>query len=807
MVAITAHFRTPSGEHWTLDDARGTTAKVHVRAKANVNPAAENGINYVEFSIDDGSVVTVQVALPTICLPNYSLEDSPATGRVGGHASFLGYELSLDLLTETKGTLTITATVFANSGADQEVPGEVLIFNDTDVNFGASDRRPSKKIIHVSRLTGTSGGTGAIGDKVDTPHHALALCRKNGNTDKEAGGARILIYDGMVGWQGGFGAPQWHTDSKWPVTVMPAGGVTSWEPSISGSQQPQDYIQGASGTNACLRIVGFDGVGSAQHFYNGGGGVTGEMRLDIIDCTHEGEWNDADPAPHVDFIVNSPGKPIAEVVGDGSAYYWGLAAEAFSYGLSGFESAHDVRLTKGIGIYMQPNPGMLDGPCATCVVGSGLRYRAGEVRGYVRHEVAADFTVTKPSGSVMRITIPLAAGVDIATHAQPLIQGTGADYWGVHVVGAWPGDAAGIFAVLGVGHDGSGNPYIDLDNPTATAGTPSSGAYIITGELNIVSGGVEREYPDAIHTDMVQFFSGPFTGMQLGDNRFFDMKHTRGYVGAGQTFTRCSIDFTCDSSPNTGFPDDLENDWQGATLTDCLFLGNSWRSSSNSFNGATISGGCMVDNSFGQMTNLVPGTMYVAHNHFSAGSTFGSNTSTGSWFAGNASQTPWSSLPASGNLNSASGLVDYPVAWRWPGATGDTKGCPRNIGTGDWSITGPAAIVPAFSGSGSLSVVLAGKGAVAPAFSAAGALSVVLAGKGAVVPSFSGSGSLSVVLGLSNGIFPAFSGSGSFACSLIAEEVIVYIIPELRNLPARPPRKPVFTWPVFKRRGKGSRLV
>lgn len=787
-IAITAHFRTPSGEHWTLDDPRGTTARVHVRAKANPNPAAENGVDRVEFYIDDGSVTTVSVALPTLCLPNYSLEDSPASGRVGGHAGFWGYELALDLLAETKGQLTITAKVFANNAAELVVPGSVVINNDTDVNKGGSDRRPNKSILHVSRVSGTSGGTGAIGDKVDTLHRALALL-------DEAGGAEILIYDGFLGTGGAFGASAWFTTAGWPLTVRAAGATKTWEPSVPGAQQPNDYILGATGTHAWLRIVGFEGSGTQQNFYNGGGGVTVSMRLDVIDCSWESEFNDADPAPHVDYFRRSPGNPIAKIEGTGSTFYWGMAIEAFSFGLAGADSAHDIRLTKGLGVYLQPTPTVVP-PCYTNITMSGLRYTAGAVRGYVRHTGGTDFTVTKPGGSTMRITLPLAAGVDIAEHAEGIVANT---YWGLHVAGTWPAGCAGIHDITAVGYDGSGNPYIDVDNAAGTAGTASSGARIITGEL----AGQEREYPDAVHTDMLQCWAGPFTGMQLGDIRCFDMERTRGFVGAGQTFTRCSVDFTCDSSPNTGFPDDLENDWQSAVLTDCLFLGNSWRSSANSWNGATISGGAMVDNIFGQATNLVPGTMYVAHNHFVAGSTYGTNTSTGTWFDGNASLTPWSSLPTSGNLNSASGLVDYPVAWRWPGATGDTKGVPRNIGTGDHSITGEAAISPPFTASGEFSVGLTGPGQLIPGFFGQGSLTAILSVTGGMSPAFTGSGVLNIVLKAPGAVSPAFVGTLSFTCALSATGIADDPLPEKRTpINETTPRKPMFTWPIFKRRNK-----
>ena len=125
-----------------------------------------------------------------------------------------------------------------------------------------------------------------------------------------------------------------------------------------------------------------------------------------------------------------------------------------------------------------------------------------------------------------------------------------------------------------------------------------------------------------------------------------------------------------------------------SSFTDCLFVHCSTTNQANfSASGETYTGTEAIECVFGSTSNW-PATIATIDCHVVTGSAIGTGGTTGSWFDSDPTVDPWSLLPDSGNLDSATGVVPYPSEWRWSGATGDTRGCSKAVGLGAWNVGG-----------------------------------------------------------------------------------------------------------------------
>ena len=123
-------------------------------------------------------------------------------------------------------------------------------------------------------------------------------------------------------------------------------------------------------------------------------------------------------------------------------------------------------------------------------------------------------------------------------------------------------------------------------------------------------------------------------------------------------------------------------------IHDCLFVHCSTPTymAFTTDDGSTYTGTEAIECVFASVSNW-PAGIATTDCHVVTGSAIGTGGTTGAWFDTDPSVDPWSLLPSSGNLDSATGVVPYPSDWWWAGATGPTRGCSRMVGTGSWSLS------------------------------------------------------------------------------------------------------------------------
>lgn len=693
MVDAILHWRTPDGE-WRNVAAADKTLSIDVEAYTDLDPTGENGIDRVEFYVSEngGAATTHTVSARTLRRPNYSTANSRQPGApAGAPAPFPGYGIVLDLEALAAGTITVTCAAFSTLGTRTDHPDTLTVYNDTD----GTDRRPSTKVIYLDPVNGTSGGAGTIGDPVQTLRQATSLAVANpagsSSADRDAGGAEILVVDGMVG-AGGLvwpPAPEWHTSGAWKLTVRSIGSDRTYRRTTEGIfTVPDDYVQGAGfggGGRAHIEFQDFEIVGAGFTVWQEG---TTDVIVSDRNCSSRSNyWVDDPPRPHVNYAIDDGQPTNIAVNGSGAArrYSWGHHRRGVSFGFAGYHSLFDFKLNHVLGVILQPNATEGADPCWTCGDIETLRYKPGEVDGYADTSYGfvttggANLSVSIPSEGLMRIEATSETTSDYGTQLDPLV---GTSHWGALLSGFPSGGNNGCFPVVEAGTTGEGFPYIVVSNAGAVAETGGETARIQTGRVSNATA-----YNVLVHTDICQAQAN-LTGALFANIAVRDVRNSRGWVTAGFDMTRCAWVNLRDGSDQVA--DTLENDFIASALVDCLFLSCSFSSPAMSWQaGGTFTDTNFVDCAFHVAGASFPTSGVFVHScHFESGSTHGTNPSSGDFYAFDPAASPFSMQPNGPQQGTASGLQELPDEWQWTGAGGDSRGVLRNVGAGNWAAPG-----------------------------------------------------------------------------------------------------------------------
>ena len=648
------HWRTPDGMYRS-DTSLDKTLSVDVEAECNVDPTGQGGINRVEFSVvvnSDPPVVYTQTGR-SIRWPNYSTAPSRQPwGPTNAPAPFWGFGIVLDLSTLDGGTIEVTATAYSES--EESASTSVLtIYNDTD----GVDRRPSSKEIYVSSVSGSPTGAGTIGDPVSTIHKAIGLAVANpagsAEADRDAGGAVIYVIDDTPSFGGAYGAPSWHTSGAWRLTIKAIGSEKTIQRTTLGTfTEPDDSILGAGfggAGNANLQFEDFEFVGPGPSLY---AGTTVATLTDMNCSAHSSYWVPGSTKPHVNYVIGN-GRPLEFATGSGNRYSWGLDHYAFSIGMADMTSIYDFKLSFILGVALQAQTNETLSPCYTVGTIDNLKYSPGDVDGFVFLTTGTHANVLDLGSGVMAIQAIDGTLADFAAHASGIVSST---YWGVIVTGATSGANNGCFPVLGVGHDGSGYPYLLLYNTSVVTELGGASMALMTGRLSD-----SARYVDIVHTDLLQI-SGDLDGGMFAHIRAQDCWDCRSWVGIGNTLNRCVFKNLTDGGDDTN-----QFDWATGDATNCLFMNLSIFGSVINFNPTgDYSGSCFVD-SVWAAANLPETGTFIRNNHFTSGTPQGIAATGGSWYLGDPSVDPWDFSPAQENVGTASDLVTAPDDWGYPG--------------------------------------------------------------------------------------------------------------------------------------------
>ena len=648
------HWRTPDGERREFSSPDKTVV-LAVEAETDLNPSGQGGINRVVFSVyvNGGAETRYPVTGRTLVYPNYDTNGGRQSYSPNhGPAPFWGFQKVLDLSTLAGGTITVVAHAYAESG-DVADTDTLTIYNDTD----GTDRRPNSSVIYVSS-SGSPSGAGTAGDPLDSIQSALS---------GEMGGATIRVLDGLVGCGGDTGADTWYTTGAHKVTVQMVGTDKTWQRTSPPSYtSPDDGIYGAgmSGSGkAHIEFVDFEFVGPGITLYADG---TADIKVTDRHCeSHSSYWDALLDKPHVDYATDGGGQPIGfDGPGTGtlSRYSWGHYRYGVSYGLSGYTSVYDYKCEFFLGVGLRVSSDETDAPVATCLTIGKSRYKNGEVDGYVNtteafsETLGANCTISVPTAGQMKIQADNATPVDFATPAETLV---GNARWQLRVTGATTSANNGDFDVLETGVNGSGYPYVILDNASAVGETGGASMHLET--VQVSSGTV---YSTLIHPDVLKI-ENDLDGAMFAHIRAYDCRNTRAYVSSGHNLTRTVFKNCTDGSETSG-SDTCQSDFTGSDLIDCLLLSMTFASDAVDFDAATTyTRTNAVDCVFSDTPSNFDLIPFVHSCHFVSGTTYGIGATSGSWFLDDPAADPWDFSPDTGNVGTGGCLVVVPDEFGW----------------------------------------------------------------------------------------------------------------------------------------------
>lgn len=742
-VRATAKLRTYTGIRRTspLD-----TLSVDVEAWANPDPVAhggEGGVDRVVFSISEngGPPVEQVVTAPALRVPNDSDQNSPLPGVSSGMAAQFVYGITLDCGALAAGSVRVAASVISAAGTVTPLNETVTLYNDRD----GVDRRPCTNVIYCS----PSGNDANDGLTSGSPKKSWVKSIEAVANGVDCGGGRIVMMAGTHEWAGGaWSVADWHTSGDWWLTLdfQPGAKVTG------AATYPELYLtcRGVNGSGICrVRFVGAEWVGAGGVGYVPAG-VRAVFWADG-GTAHSAHWTALKPWS-VRFSEDN--SELFNFDGPGAPQSKRLLTCFKKYGcVTGFHGWSDLRdfvVSDWLGVCLQA-VGWEGGNSATNGLLERQRYTS-EVAGYVGL-TSEDLSITIDD-VYMRIDA-VASGVDFAAALAPL---EGTTYWGCKVSGAVKEDNNGTFPVVATGINGSGFPYVLLDNPNVleedTVGVP------LTLETARVSGG--SRYLDLVHTDLLQWNTSSVETLH-SSIAARDIAEAQSWFTSGNNLTRCVLVNCTDGGS------DLRANFTLSSLTDCLFLNCTfaghwdWTTSGETFKGTRV-----VDCVVRQTSDFPPGI--ASGCHFVTGASSGSLPSTGSWFDTDPTVAPWSLRPLTGNVGTATAAVPSPAEWKWSSLSPISRGCWKNTGSYNWStFSGLDLGALSMAGAGTLSplaglyrdlgtVPLSGVGAASPSAGAYLSLAAPFAGTSSVAAS------VSVYLGMS----ALYSGLSSIAAGLTA---------------------------------------
>lgn len=676
MVAAITKWRTASHVRRSLPT---DTLSVDLEAETSTGAGSEGGIARVDFAVvvNGGAPTITSVTARSLRQPSYAKKPSPLPGAPAGkQASFWGWGIVLDCAALPAGTIVVTATAYSTLGTATALPESTTLYNDAD----GTDRRPANKVIYV-RPDGddANSGTNPAAPRrslAKAPQAACANPAGSSSADRDTSGSKVVMMAGAGPHQwalGTFGGiDDWHTTAE-PLVVEFEEGAQI----VAMAGEPDFYLipRGfAGGGNCRLQFVGglWPGCGGVIYVPSG---VTCEVWLDgcIGGSAH---WNATTKPYSVRFAEDNAEFVTFQGPGVGIRHADCCTKRGCLTAFHGWTSVQDCLVENWIGVALQEVGAEVGG--ALNVLCRGNRYTTG-VAGWADVTGGAALSVSTaglPAGQ-MRIDATAPMAMDFAAGFAEI---AGTSYWGCQC-GNFAAGNNGTFPVLSTGTNGSGFPYVVLANPSAVAGVGLAGAYLVTARISNGS-----RWIDAVHGDVLQFNTDR-TGCVYSHIRAEDATNVQVVATNGHNLTRCAfIEWGDAAAPGQRW------NVTETSLADCLFLhctsAQSW-----DFTGApeTFVGTQVVECVIGASSGFPAGVAVDCH--FVTGSTSGTGATSGAWFDGTPSVAPWSLLPAVGNLGSATGVAPYPTAWRWTGAIGDTRGCSRAVGIGDWSVASSSPVV------------------------------------------------------------------------------------------------------------------
>lgn len=663
-------WRTRSGIRRT---SPSDTLSVDLEAFTNI--AVEGGIDRVEFSISEngGAATVVTVSAMALRTPNYSAQNSYLPGVASGMAPFWGWGTTLDCNTLAAGTVVVTAIVYSVAGWATTVPGSITLYNDKD----GVDRRPSTKQTFVSP-TGSDANDGlSRGAPKLSIVRAIEAARANpaGSTsaDFDCAGAEVVVMTGANEWAGGsYSVGDWHTSGAWWLTITLEAGATL----TPASAYPARYLtaRGYSGGGTCrIRFVGGTWTGGGGGVIYVPTGVSCEAWADGL-LGQSAYW-DSGQIFSVRFAEDNAEYFTIDGPGTLTRYASCVRKRGCVTAFHGWSDLHDVVIEDFIGVATQlvgsePMQGFLN------VLFTSQRYTTG-VAGWADVTGGANLSVTIPVAGQMRVDATAAMSMDFAAGFSELV---GTSYWGCKC-GGFSSANNGTFEILATGTNGSGFPYVILDNPSAVVEVGTGAAYLVTAKISN-----QGRYIDEIHPDGLQVNTAALDNI-YSHVRLEDCTNLYPFASNSNVLHRLVLNEWGDATDGQAWNFVFRPETVTKEIHDCLFIHCSTPTQADfsTGDGSTYTGTEAIECVFGSTSNW-PATVATTDCHVVTGSAIGTGGTTGSWFDADTTVDPWDLSPTAGNLDSATGVVPYPADWWWTGATGPTRGCSKAVGLGAWNI-------------------------------------------------------------------------------------------------------------------------
>jgi len=730
MASVIGKWRNITGRRITNP---ADTLTFIVEAYANANPASENGVAGVLFTLSDslGNQLPVPVNSPGVWFPYFSEYTSSkwVSGVSGGMSPVpSGYGFAIPVAALPFGTVRCTAKVVANNGAEYTLPYNITVFNDSD----GGDRRPSNKVLYVAPIGGggSDSNPGTIGSPLASMQKAVTLAVKNRATansvftDADAGGAEIILLDGTHIWANNpagdysLWSEYWHTGDDWWLTIKSLTGnaiiTRVTEPVDKSQTQYPESGLGCFGwranatapyqgnRNIRLANVKIAGAGAIRTSTTGvrfwlDGGESYSVAPKITEHTvmYAARVANNGNLPSVDsnlgFMISS-GHYRHNVTG--GWYDWNQIIDC------------QIRYTVGITAIWADAKG---GDMVNCVFDDMHSFTnpggAAVTDGYVWVVDGSKLSVSIPSPGLMRVDSTGSLATLANDFRSVTTNGFAAQF--NHIISAnttlsddtirvgfrnFPAASNnGIFPLVSAGVNGNGTEYVVCQNPSAVAQVGAGGSPGSTSEMFTATARTNQQWNDAIHPDILQF---------IGSNSNFLVSNiaVRNYIDGQAWFISAAGGavtngwFVNISDGGRGGPASQVSNFSGSGLIDCGFVNCNFTGDLQFGSAGTKTNTCFVNNVF-RLTAQTPAhgtsatSCYWTNNHwiiqpptFGADAARGLNASTGTWYNAATNVAPFYLTPAVGNFGTGSSFNSAPTALLWPGTAAQTKGVWRNVG-------------------------------------------------------------------------------------------------------------------------------
>lgn len=635
-ISLTADWVTPTGMRLGPEEF----LSVDVQASAG---EAEQGINRVEFYVNGGVAPYFVAYEEQARRPNFTTAVNPHTGkRFFPELEAWGFDFVAD--PNLAGDVTIAARVVTGAGNVLWLD-PITVFNDGD----GVNRRIRNVDIYVDPNQGNNANDGLTrATAKENITHAL------NELGADLSDAQIILMPGAhILNQGSFSLVQDNgTTGDHPIKIIVESGATLERPGSfsidSGARtasQPGNLVQlngkatnnmyaimefmgekdeaqitGADiavdlGVNARGRFAMFGGI--AQHPEYAPGKLSVLYSQDKV-----GGWNVAF-AGATDFTIE----------------YWGFSVRGVQHGLTGCHKIVACTVESWTGVALQATSTGCPMTSFVKLLNQAYDFR---VEGFANANIGGQGNITNQGGDRMRLTITgtsfmfkggvtTTQEVNLATQAAALVN---SPMWGVKFVNedetTFFGPNQGAHLVVNVGTDGSGDPYIEWDDPSGVAGPLPASLVIKTWRAPTAQN--DEPWHGAVHPDMYQVLNnldGHFIHTLWAEN----CVDTPSFAVESQVTSCINLHLVNFHDGRQGVRFDLQT--ANCIYANCCFdrMVLTGSASFNS-NAGNFLGNSFRNNVFAGVVQNLPasGTNVVDHNHFVSATPAGTNSGTGQWF-------------------------------------------------------------------------------------------------------------------------------------------------------------------------------